>query len=387
MSYVRDCVGVCNSEIDHSLTPNLNRTDTEKLWKRRYPDVDFVINLMESTIKPPSYDSRFEYDLEAAAGRQRLFYYQVSLPHYKDEKFIENAIKRYKQFLTVKRLNPDSFVVPCYDVDLIWHSHQVHPAAYKKDTESLLGKLFNHDDSVNDRTDGSKLVESDKETRMLWRETFGTNFSEFGAMYRGKPANGRLFPVSSDVIDKHSAKIVQLKLEKAEILDYTSALKVHQLKINAVFRNGMDIELLKLKKPIGGAWGTQSHHIPMYDIDTEMIEFISVELFKYGKLGKLGGKTLLGAGRISCRDLLEGSTGGKGSSFTVTSTVHLSNGESMALKHAITVSDTKGCNLKLEPGHFELAVIPEDNEALWGPVPLPRLPEGVEHSCSVATHR
>lgn len=129
VSYVRDCVRVCHSEIDHSLTPNLNRADTEKLWTRRYPDVDFVINLVESSIKPPSYDSRIEYDLEAAAGRQKLFYYQVSLPHYKDEKFIENAFKRYKQFLTVKRLNPDSFVVPCYDVDLIWHSHQVHPAA------------------------------------------------------------------------------------------------------------------------------------------------------------------------------------------------------------------------------------------------------------------
>ena len=384
VAYVKDCLRVCNSEIDHSLTPILDRTETQKLWTKKYPDVNFDINLVENGITPPSYESRIEYDLEAAAGRQRLFYYQVSLPHYKDTKFIENAIKRYKQFLTLKRLHPDSFIVPCYDVDLIWHSHQLHPAAYKKDTETLLGKLFNHDDFVNDRSEGSKLAVSDKETRELWRETFGTHFSEFGAMYRGKPAKGRLFTVPNDVIDQHSAKNVQLQLNKAVILDYTSALKIHQLKISAVFRNGADISLLKLKKPVHGVWSSQTHNAPYYDIDTEMIEFISVELYKYGTLGKVGGKSLLGEGRIACRDLLQGC---KGRSSQVTNTVRLSNGESMTLQHTVNITETKGCDLRLEAGTFELAVIPEQNENLWGPVPLPRLPEGVEHSCSVATHR
>lgn len=50
VSYVSDCVRVCHSEIDHSLTPNLNRADTEKLWTRRYPDVDFVTNLVEAVL-------------------------------------------------------------------------------------------------------------------------------------------------------------------------------------------------------------------------------------------------------------------------------------------------------------------------------------------------
>ena len=380
VAYVKDCLRVCNSEIDHSLTPILDRRETQKLWTKKYPDVNFDIPLVENGITPPSYESRIEYDLEAAAGRQRLFYYQVSLPHYKDAKFIENAIKRYKQFLTLKRLHPDSFIVPCYDVDLIWHSHQLHPAAYKKDTEAFLGKLFNHDDSVNDRCEGSKLAVSDKETRELWQKTFGTHFSEFGAMYRGTSVKGHLFTVPKELIDQHSAKNIQLQLNKAEIPDYTSALKIHQLKISAVFRNGMDIPLLNLKKPVQGFLSAQTHNIPLYVIDTGMIEFIGVKLYN-----KLGGESLQGEGRISCRKLLLKCKGG---SSQVTSTVRLSNGESMTLQHTVNIMETKGCDLRLEAGTFELAVIPEQNKNLWGPVPLPRLlQEGVEYKCYGVTHR
>ena len=57
------------------------------------------------------------------------------------------------------------FIVPCYDMDLMWHTHQLFPVAYKQDTEKMYGKIFNHDDSVNDRSEGSKLNNADKATR------------------------------------------------------------------------------------------------------------------------------------------------------------------------------------------------------------------------------
>lgn len=67
--YVRDCVGVCNLEIDYSFILNFNCIDMEKLWKWRYLDVDFVINFMESIIKLLLYDFCFKYDLEVVVGR------------------------------------------------------------------------------------------------------------------------------------------------------------------------------------------------------------------------------------------------------------------------------------------------------------------------------
>ena len=38
-------------------------------------------------------------------------------------------ILRYKMYLHLKKKNPKTFLVPCYDIDLVWHAHQVHPQA------------------------------------------------------------------------------------------------------------------------------------------------------------------------------------------------------------------------------------------------------------------
>jgi hypothetical protein len=38
--------------------------------------------------------SKLTYDIAAAASRQSVFYYQVSLPHYRDPVFIDAAVRR-----------------------------------------------------------------------------------------------------------------------------------------------------------------------------------------------------------------------------------------------------------------------------------------------------
>ena len=50
---------------------------------------------------------------------------QVSLPHYCDQEFHVDSVRRYKMYLFLKKKNPKTFLVPCYDIDLIWHAHQV----------------------------------------------------------------------------------------------------------------------------------------------------------------------------------------------------------------------------------------------------------------------
>ena len=42
-----------------------------------------------------------------------------------DEKFLHEALIRYKRYLCLKKLNKATFLVPCYDIDLMWHAHQV----------------------------------------------------------------------------------------------------------------------------------------------------------------------------------------------------------------------------------------------------------------------
>ena len=103
-------------------------------------------------------DSEIEYDIKSAALRQGSFYYQVSLDHFRNPKFLDDALTRYKMFLYLKQKYPDQFLVPCYDNDLIWHTHQVSTLHYAKDTIGILGKILPHDDSVNERSKGSKFL-------------------------------------------------------------------------------------------------------------------------------------------------------------------------------------------------------------------------------------
>jgi len=111
------------------------------LWKQFYPSEPFKVNLTTYVGHVPDFESKIEYDITAACGRERVFYYQVSLPHYGDRKFLTRALERYKHHLVVKQQNPDLFFVPCYDFDLIWHAHQVHPLIYQKDTTKVIGKV------------------------------------------------------------------------------------------------------------------------------------------------------------------------------------------------------------------------------------------------------
>ncbi len=50
-----------------------------------------------------------------------------------------------------------------------------------------------------------------------------------------------------------------------------------------------------------------------------------------------------------------------------------------------------GCDVwksySIEAGAFYDSVIPEQIESLWGPIPLERLPPGVDNNCKAVTHK
>ena len=191
VSYEKDCNEIVSTLVDHEILVGEKREKGLKkakaLWKELYPTEPFEVDLKTDPVSNvPYFKSRIQYDIAAACSRQRGFYYQVSLPHYEDGKFLTRALERYKQHLMLKQKNPDMFLVPCYDFDLIWHAHQVHPLIYKKDTTETIGKLLKHDDSVNDRQPGSKLTTSDAATRKIWKQA-GQQFGMNGAMFRGEP--------------------------------------------------------------------------------------------------------------------------------------------------------------------------------------------------------
>ena len=171
------------------------RDATKGLWEATYTVEPFWPPNPSDYEEDQELQTEFSYDILSASLRQSVFYYQVSLPHFRNLNFLQNCIRRYTQYLQLKEKYPDQFLVPCYDMDIVWHTHQVNPEDYVKDTTKLLGHILPHDDSVNDRTEGLKLCNSQQVTEGLWQKEFNENFGQRGAMYRGQPPQGKLINI------------------------------------------------------------------------------------------------------------------------------------------------------------------------------------------------
>ena len=188
--YEHDCLNIISTVLDHYPLNSTQRSQVLRLtsshWRKAYPEEPFEVDLANPPTVLTEYRSRIRYNLEEACYRQFKFYYQVSLPHCSDDLFLKSAVERYEHHLLLKRLHPDVFMVPCYDFDLIWHAHQLHPLNYKHTTTELLGKPLHHDDTISGRTPGTKLYDSEMKTREVW-DAAGLRFAKPGAMYRGDP--------------------------------------------------------------------------------------------------------------------------------------------------------------------------------------------------------
>lgn len=138
-----------------------------------------------------------------------IYIWQVSRPHMRNDKFLEGAVARYKGFLHIIKRNRERsirrFCVPTYDIDLIWHTHQLHPVSYCKNLVDLIGKVLEHDDTDADRTKGKKLDVGFSETTKQWEETFGSRYWRAGGMYRGgAPSPITTTPCTSNIVTKKS---------------------------------------------------------------------------------------------------------------------------------------------------------------------------------------
>lgn len=224
VTYIRDCEELFGGLINHRLFRSHDREHALKrskhLWDAKYKNEPFEVDLTEEKMLEASseikMDSDISYDLEAAVSRQGNFYYNVSLPHYLDHRFLTLAVQRYQKFLFLRKNSYKLFIVPCYDQDLIWHTHQLHPFAYKEDTVRLLGKILFHDDTTVDRSPNSKLTLSTIDTRRLWQEMYHEDFNTPGAMYRGLSVKELYSPSSFD--DKSLSRSGrELKLESLSV--------------------------------------------------------------------------------------------------------------------------------------------------------------------------
>uniref|UniRef100_A0A914KN17 Uncharacterized protein n=1 Tax=Meloidogyne incognita TaxID=6306 RepID=A0A914KN17_MELIC len=207
VSYREDCVAICGTVVDHKLLSadeiQQRYEQSVSAWNNFCPEEPY--EFLSSSSKP--YKQKSKYDIVEAVQRQRNFNYQISLPHYTSPRFLNDAIDRYINFLQLKQTYSDQFLTPCYDFDLVWHTHQVHPEDYFRNCVAIFGSLLKHDDSINDRNKGSKLLRGEAFTKKAWASHFKNNFWRRGCMFRGHNAPAFLCLESDDESSNNASNL------------------------------------------------------------------------------------------------------------------------------------------------------------------------------------
>jgi hypothetical protein len=168
LNYLNDCQKIYGKVLNHSIR---NEQEAEKaaliskeIWES-FSNVSY--NYLEDFKHPRNFETNINYDLRSASLRQKGFVYQVSLPHFENKIFLNKGVDRYKKFLFMKNMFRDELIVPCFLIDLIWHTHQLHPVDYYYDTKEIFGDVLVHDgcDSYH-----ASLFTTDDRTREIWRQ-------------------------------------------------------------------------------------------------------------------------------------------------------------------------------------------------------------------------
>ncbi|KAJ3359186.1 hypothetical protein GGF32_009558 [Allomyces javanicus] len=114
-------------------------------------------------------------DLVQAVLRQREFTRKMAVTEYSDHtrRIATQATVRYHKLMLMLAQHRDLFMVPTLDIDLAWHTHQLHPQRYAAYTLDKLGAVLNHDDTI----ESPRLKEGFTKTAHVWSEMFGEPYA------------------------------------------------------------------------------------------------------------------------------------------------------------------------------------------------------------------
>ena len=376
--------------ISNQFEKNRHISYTKERWTSLYPGEVYDFDPLKVPIDPILYETKLQYDVLGASERQHHFYYNVSLPHYLDDKFLQSAIERYQQFLALKKQNPDCFVVPMYDVDLVWHTHQLKHQIYEKETTTVLGRILNHDDTTTDRGSESKLSESDHETRKLWRAAYQSDFPIPGAMYRGKDSKNVMKTIKREDISKHFETLCVLQVlslsvtsENTKAIKYGGKICLTEEDIVIEQRNLAEMKSDKLFewKNVMSCSPTSSSCLTTSSI------VVYIKQAKSGIRGLLGSKKDVEVVSFSLTEHMDKLVSSC-TALPIEQTYRLNGGENnMELVIKISMMSLVPEKFCLSRNGFSQVNIDDQCKDHWLPVALPTLPDGVPNTVLQATHR
>lgn len=323
--YKADCEKFYGKVLDNcnvvSSIQESSTKESETIWNELFPNEPYEFDFSGAfSKKVPGEGNYTKYDLISAVKRQSPFFYQVSRVHVSNDLFLESAAARYKGFLHLIKRNNDKFLkrfcVPTYDVDLMWHTHQLHPSSYSKDLVSLLGKVLEHDDTDSDRSKGMKLDTGFFDTTKQWEDTFGSRYWRAGAMYRGTaPSPVTFVPHHSNDVTKQAdaldgimetislpeIKIVEVMLEFVSVRNISEGQKGS---LSVIFSKTQPDAVFNIKKRLNISSESREKQVACFHCEPKGKLIFELVSQSSPNLKILNPPTTLGSTSISLDDYL-----------------------------------------------------------------------------------
>ncbi|ORY33363.1 hypothetical protein BCR39DRAFT_557051 [Naematelia encephala] len=182
----------------HMLNPRVYDKDVEGAYRNLNGRV-FPLADVASAIRSESLPAELDYtalsedetlestvwdpvDIAEAVSRQSKFVQDMSRIGWLDLnrwdnqtgiRDLQRGIVRYHAWLDLMHSTKcKHFLVPTLDIDLAWHTHQLHGKRYKHDTQELLGTFLDHNDHEGEIVLGDGL----ERTGRLWKNKYGYEY-------------------------------------------------------------------------------------------------------------------------------------------------------------------------------------------------------------------
>ena len=112
---------------------------TARLWKELYPNESFFTAVSanidckkddEAKIGTEEAKSTLlsGFDVIESCERQKAFLWQVSQTNFNNDEFLAQGVDNYFKFVSLMKKGQEKprFLVPTYQIDLMWHTHILH---------------------------------------------------------------------------------------------------------------------------------------------------------------------------------------------------------------------------------------------------------------------
>lgn len=252
LAYRRDCRKMLKTTLDHSfksenrIIPCIN--NAIEIWYSTYPKEGFNIIRNGEYVKPTrnkglidmDKKSKLSVDLVSLAETHMHFCYQVALPHFRDKKYLENAEKRYKQFLCLKRMEPDEFLTPSVDILLMWYTHMCNPVAYANDLMQICGKILDNSVQVKPALINDRFILAREKTNELWKRVSAEDLVQPGTKLRSNEGRKQILQMTEDDLTDSCVVVYKIHLGHADLQNLSLGTQNQNLnlKVHCLQRNG-----------------------------------------------------------------------------------------------------------------------------------------------------